>query len=136
MPDFYTIQDVLSFAIRLEQASREFYQQLSWKTHKRSVSQFLMSLVKEEQLHKAKLQKLLDDQEGVLGKSISAKEVSRYVQAVHVPESLDYKEAIKLAMNKEKSAQMLYSIVAGRADITRQLPTDRTFVPSDQLGNV
>ena len=113
MPDFYTIQDVLSFAIRLEQASQEFYQQLSRKAHRQSVSQFLVSLVKEEQLHEAQLQKLLDDQGCVLDKSISAEEVNRYVQAMHVPESLDYKEAIKLAMNKEKSAQMLYSILAG-----------------------
>ena len=53
MPDFYTIQDVLSFAIRLEQASQEFYQQLSRKAHNRSVSRFLVSLVTEEQLHDA-----------------------------------------------------------------------------------
>jgi len=116
VPDFYTIQDVLSFAIRLEQASQEFYQQLSRKAHSQSVSQFLVSLVTEEQLHEAQLQKLLDDQGGVLDKSISAEEVSRYVQAMHVPESLDYKEAIKLAMDKEKAAQMLYSVIAGVMD--------------------
>ena len=112
MPNFYSIQDVLSFAIRLEQASQEFYRHLSRKAHSQSVSRFLASLVTEEQLHEAQLQRLLDDRGAVLEKSISAEEVNRYVQAMDVPESLDYKEAVKLAMDKEKAAQMLYSILA------------------------
>ena len=48
-----------------------------------------------------------------MNRSISVEEVEHYVQAIKVPESLDYKEAVKLAMNKEKSAQMLYSVLAG-----------------------
>jgi rubrerythrin len=116
MPDFYSIEDVLSFAIRLEQASQEFYRQLSPKTPRPSVAQFLMTLVAEEKLHEAQLQQLLNDQGGVLNKSISAEEVNRYVQAMDVSESLDYKRAVKLAMSKEKAAQMLYSVLAGVMD--------------------
>ena len=113
MPDFYSIEDVLSFAIRLEQASQEFYRQLSKKSHHQSVAQFLMTLVTEEQLHESQIQQILNERGAVLNKSISAEEVDRYVQAMGVPESLDYKEAVKLAMDKEKSAQMLYSVLAG-----------------------
>lgn len=112
MPDFYSIQDVLSFAIRLEQASQEFYRHLSRKAHNPSVAQFLLTLVTEEQLHQAQLQRLLDEQGTTLNKSISAEEVSRYVQAMDVSESLDYKEAVRLAMDKEKAAQMMYSVIA------------------------
>jgi len=113
MPDFYSIQDVLSFAIRLEQASQEFYRQLSRKARDRSVAEFLMALVEEEKLHETQLQRLLDERGAVLNKSISAEEVKRYVQAMDVSESLDYKEAVKLAMDKENAAQMLYSVLAG-----------------------
>jgi rubrerythrin len=113
MPDFYSIEDVLSFAIRLEQASQEFYRRLSEKSHHQSVAQFLMTLVTEEKLHESQLQQILNERGAVLNKSISAEEVDRYVQAMGVPESLDYKEAVKLAMDKEKSAQMLYSVLAG-----------------------
>jgi rubrerythrin len=116
MPDFYTIQEVLSFAIRLEQASQEFYRQLSQQVKIHSVSQFLAKLVQEEEFHETQLQKLLDDKGGVLDKSISAEEVNRYVQAMPVPESLDYKKAVRLAMNKEKAAQMLYSVLAAVVD--------------------
>jgi len=116
MPDFYSIEDVLSFAIHLEQASQEFYQHLSQKARNRSVSQFLVSLVTEEELHEAQLQRLLDEQGVVLDKSISAEQVDHYVQAMNVPDSLDYKGAVRLAMDKEKAAQMLYSVLAGVMD--------------------
>lgn len=116
MPDFYSIQDVLSFAIRLEQASQAFYRQLSRKAHNPSVAQFLTTLVTEEKLHEVQLQRLLNERGAVLDKSISAEEVSRYVQAMDVSESLDYKEAVKLAMDKEKAAGMLYSVLAAVMD--------------------
>jgi rubrerythrin len=112
MPDFYTIQDILSFAIRLEQASQEFYQQLSRKAHNPSVSQFLVALVAEEKLHEAQLRRLLNERGAVLNKSISADEVNRYIQAMDVSEALGYKEAVRLAMSKEKAASMLYSVLA------------------------
>jgi len=116
MPDFYSIQDVLSFAIRLEQASQEFYRHLSRKAHNRSVAQFLTTLVTEEKLHEQQLQKLLDDRGGILQERLSSGQVDSYIQAIQVPESLDYKEAVKLALDKEKSAQMLYSVLAGVMD--------------------
>lgn len=106
----------MSFAIRLEQASQEFYHQLSRKAQNRSVAQFFASLTEEEKLHEAKLQQLLDEQGGVLGKSISATEVNRYIQAMDVSEALDYKDAVRLAMEKEKAAAMLYSVLGGVMD--------------------
>lgn len=113
MPEFYTIQEVLSFAIRLEQASQEFYRQLSGKVTQEAVSQYLLRLVHEEELHEAQLQLLLDEQGGTLDRSISADEVKGYVEAMDIPQELNYAAAVKLAMNKEKSAQMLYSVLAG-----------------------
>jgi len=116
MPDFYSIEDVLSFAIRLEQAAQEFYRLLSQKSHSRPVAQFLMTLVAEEKLHESQLQQILNERGGVLNQSISAEEVNRYVQAMNVSESLDYTNAVKLAMDKEKAAEMLYSVLAGVMD--------------------
>lgn len=116
MQDFYSVDDVLSFAIRLEQASQAFYHQLSREVHNRPVSQFLASLVKEENLHEAQLRQLLDEQGVMLNKSISAAEVDRYIQAMDVSETLDYKDAVRLAMEKENAAAMLYSIMAGIMD--------------------
>jgi len=113
MPDFYSIQDVLTFAIHLEQASQEFYRRLSRTVHSPSVSRFLTELVKEEQRHEQQLTQLLTGSGGVPESQISSDQVDCYVQAIKVSESMDYKEAVKLAMDKEKAAQMLYSVIAG-----------------------
>lgn len=127
MPDFYSIQDVLTFAIHLEQASQEFYRRLSRTVDSPSVARFLAELVKEEELHEQRLAKLLTEAGGITQQQISSSQVDSYIQAIHVTESLGYKEAVKLAMDKEKAAQMLYSVIAGvmedpiLADVFRQL---------------
>ena len=113
MPEFYTIQDILSFAIRLEQASQEFYQQLSGKVDKEAVSRYLLRLAHEEEIHEAQLRQLLEEQGSQLNRSISADEVKSYVEAMDIPQELNYTAAVKLAMNKEKAAQMLYTVLAG-----------------------
>lgn len=112
MPDFYSIQDVLTFAIHLEQASQEFYRRLSRTVHSPSVSRFLVELVKEEKRHEQRLAQLLDDSGGLPEPRISPDQIDCYIQAIKVSESMSYKEAVKLAMDKEKAAQMLYSVIA------------------------
>jgi rubrerythrin len=113
MPDFYTIQDVMTFAIHLEQASQEFYRRLSRTVDSPSVARFLAELVKEEKRHEQRLTQLLTESGGIAGRQISSEQIDGYIQAIKVSESLDYKEAVKLAMDKEKAAQMLYSVIAG-----------------------
>lgn len=112
MPDFYSIQDVLTFAIHLEQASQEFYRRLSRTVHSPSVSRFLVELVKEEKRHEQRLAQLLDESGGLPEPRISPDQIDCYIQAIKVSESMSYKEAVKLAMDKEKAAQMLYSVIA------------------------
>lgn len=112
MPDFYSIQDVLTFAIQLEQASQEFYRRLSRIVHSPSVARFLAGLIKEEKLHELRLTQLLAESGGVPAMQISSDQVDGYIQAMHVSELLDYKEAVKLAMDKEQAAQMLYSVIS------------------------
>lgn len=116
MSQFYSIEDVLSFAIQLEQASQEFYQQLTQTVHSPSVKRFLLSLVTEESLHEQRLQQLLKELGDAPKPWIAAEEVDAYVQAMDVSDSLDYKEAVKLAMEKEKAAEMLYRVIAGTMD--------------------
>lgn len=117
MPDFYTLQDVLTFAIHLEQASQEFYRRLSQTVHSPSVARYLAELVNEEKLHEQRLKQLLGESGGVPDQQISSDQVECYIQAIQVPEWLDYKEAVKLAMDKESAAQMLYSVIAGIIEI-------------------
>jgi len=127
MPDFYSIQDVLTFAIHLEQASQEFYRRLSRTVDSPSVSRFLAELVKEEKLHEQRLAQLLAEPGSTAAEQISSDQIDCYIQAIKVSEAMSYKQAVKLAMDKEKAAQMLYSVIAGvmedsiLADVFRQL---------------
>ena len=129
MAEFYSIQDVLSFAIRLEQASQAFYRHLSSIVDSPSVSRYLDTLISEEILHEQRLRKVLNEQGGILDTSISAEEVQSYIQAMEVPPSLNYKGAVRIARDKEKAAQMLYSVIAGATndpvlqDVFKQLST-------------
>ena len=113
MAEFDSIKDVISFAIRLEQASQEFYRHLCDTVHNPAVRNYLRTLINEEKLHEQRLQKVLTEIEGILNISIEPEDIQCYIQAVEVPMSLDYKEAVKVARDKEKAAQMLYSIIAG-----------------------
>ncbi|MEN8126776.1 MAG: ferritin family protein [Planctomycetota bacterium] len=112
MPHFYTIQDVLTFAIRLEQAAQEFYRRLSSQSDSPSVARFLAELVREEKHHEQQLEKLLSESGGIPNQRISADQIDAYIQAIRIPASLDYKEAVKLAMDKENAARMLYAVIA------------------------
>ena len=127
MPDFYSIQDVLTFAIHLEQASQEFYCRLSQTVDSPSVARFLAELIKEEKRHEQRLAQLLAESGGAVGPQISPDQIDCYIQAIKVSRAMAYKEAVKLAMDKEKAAQMLYSVIAGvmeepvLAELFRQL---------------
>lgn len=113
MVDFSSILDVLNFAIHLEQASAQFYQHLSQTTLAPSLSEFFESLAREEQLHEQRLEKLLEQSGEIASKPISLDEVQGYIKAIESGPIVDYKQAVKLALDKEKSAQMLYSLIGG-----------------------
>lgn len=127
MPDFYSIQDVLTFAIHLEQASQEFYRRLSRTVDSPAVSRHLAELIEEEKRHEQQLQKCLAESGSGPEPRISSDQIDGYIEAINVSKSMGYKEAVKLTMDKERAAQMLYSVMAGvtedetLAELFRQL---------------
>lgn len=121
MKQFRTVRDVVEFAITLEQASQKFYQRLASQAQSPSVKHFLGQMVIEEQSHEAQLRDMVEDGGGILTQEISSHDMDRYIDAMNIPEPLDYKEAIRLARDKEKASRMLYTILSGmtgRADLS------------------
>lgn len=100
-------------AILLERASQEFYRQLIPQSQDTAVCEFLSGLIREEEFHQQQLQNLVDTETDLLTMAVPVKEVADYVKAMHVPPSLNYKQAVRLAMDKERSSQMLYAVLAG-----------------------
>jgi rubrerythrin len=116
MKDFQTVEDVLKFAITLEQASQNFYRRLAEQTESPSVRHFLLEMVAEETAHEKQLRDMITGGWQILVQEISSEDMDRYIDAMTIPEPLDYKEAVKIARDKEKASRMLYSLLSGVTD--------------------
>lgn len=117
MADFHSAKEIIVFAINLEKASQEFYEQLILQTESPSTCHFLRELAEQERIHEQKLQDILDaDDLPLMLDRVDHDQVKMYIEAMDVPAKLDYKGAVKVAMDKEKASQMLYTILAGSVD--------------------
>ncbi|MBC8379181.1 MAG: ferritin family protein [Planctomycetes bacterium] len=110
--EFQTVRDVLSFAISLEHISQEFYQELADEVTDSGVRSFLLEMVQQEALHEQQLRDLLEDGGAHLLGTVDDSEIHSYIQAMQVPDELDYKKAVKVAFDKENASQMLYTILS------------------------
>jgi len=111
-----TVQDALKFAISREQMAFEFYRQLSGKAGSDAMRELLKGLADEERMHKQRLEEMLGYGETVVVAPSMRKEIRRYLQALPVPEKITFKEAIKIAIQKEHFSMMLYTILAELAE--------------------
>lgn len=117
MEQFYSIRQVVHFAISLEQASQQFYRHLAQHADLLAVKLYLQKLADEEALHEEALKKAIEiSPDAMSSVTISKSEVAAYIEAVKVPAPLDYKGAVRLARDKENASRMLYSILAGVAE--------------------
>ncbi|MCE5184912.1 MAG: ferritin family protein [Planctomycetaceae bacterium] len=114
MMKFETLKDVLEFAISLEQASQEFYTRLAEQTESPSIKHFLLELVGEEKLHESHLREMVAGGWDILVSPISSKDMDRYIDTMNIPEPLDYKQAVKLARDKENASRMMYTILSSQ----------------------
>ena len=116
MFEFQTVRDVILFAISLERISQRFYEDLAGRVEDRGVRAFLTEMAGQEALHEEQLNTLLAEDAGELDGPVAAEQMQSYIQAMNIPDPLDYKKAVKVAYNKENASQMLYSILAARVD--------------------
>ena len=113
MEKFYSVRQVVHFAVALEQASQEFYRRLADSIQEPGVRAYVLNLVQEEMLHEQVLCNAIDiHTESLALTSVTQNEVAAYIQAAAIPEPFDYKSAVRLARDKENASRMLYSILA------------------------
>jgi rubrerythrin len=112
MKKFENLAEILQFAITLEQMSYEFYVDLSKRTTTEAMKKVLLGFAEEEKAHKQRLERIVGVAEHVSTDNLDSNEVSKYIVAVPIPENMTYEQAIKIAMNKEHAAMMLYQILA------------------------
>lgn len=112
MKKFGNLGEILQFAISLEQMSYEFYIDLSKRTASDAMKKVLLDFAEEEKGHKQRLERIIGAAENIPADALDSNEVARYIAAVPIPENMTYEQAIKIAMNKEHAAMMLYQILA------------------------
>jgi rubrerythrin len=114
MANFNTVDDILSFAIKEEEGAVEFYTGLAAKASPAMKGAF-EAFAAEERGHRAKL---LDIKAGKL--VLAAKEtildlkIADYLIEVTPSPHMSYRDALILAMKKEKAAFRMYSDLAAR----------------------
>ncbi|MDY0094110.1 MAG: ferritin family protein [Candidatus Vecturithrix sp.] len=117
MKQFHSVNDILDFAISEEDAAAEFYQRLANTTSNPLMQQVFNEFAMEEVVHKHKLflvkeQKLRLPAEDTIITLWKGKTVTD-----RMPEhALEYRQALQLAIDKEKAAFQMYHELAEAAD--------------------
>ncbi|MFC1564368.1 ferritin family protein [candidate division KSB1 bacterium] len=111
--DFNSVDNVLDFAIKNEEAARAFYLDLSEKMDNKAMRRVFMDFAEEELKHK---RKLLYVKEGKLLEPSKNKildlKIGDYLADVEEEDDIDYQKALILAMKREKNAFKLYTDLA------------------------
>jgi rubrerythrin len=116
MKKFETLAQILTFAVSLEEASFEFYVQLSGRAKTEPMKKVFLDFAEQEKLHKERLLRIMNIAESVTLDPTHHEEIAKYVSAVPDADDMTYEKAIKTAINKEHAAMMLYQILARLTD--------------------
>jgi len=116
--EFKSVDDILDFAIKNEQEASDFYITLSDKMRNPTMKKIFLEFAQEEMGHKVKL---LEMKAGKLllkaGEKVLDLKISDYIDTkVELKDTLEYQDALIIAMKKEKLAFKLYSDLAAQTD--------------------
>ena len=117
MTEFKNITEILDFAIGEEQAAVDFYLLLAAQSKSNEAKGVFHEFAEEEMRHKANLTKIKEN--GTLRLSdekVRDLKISEYLVDVKPSPDMDYREALILAMKKEKAAFRIYTALAGQAE--------------------
>jgi rubrerythrin len=111
--DFRTIDDVLDFAIRREEAAAQLYESMAQKVERPEMRAALLDFAEEEKRHKQRLLKIKEGELPAVSEAqIADLKIAEYVEIPDVNAKMDYPDALRFAMNSEKAAFRLYSDLA------------------------
>jgi len=113
MKEWQSLDDVLDFAIGEEEAAAAFYQELSATVKGQHMRRLFLEFSEEEKGHKAKLQRVKEGHASISsGGKVPDLKIGDYLVDLAPVPSMDYQQALTLAMKKEKAAFKLYTHLA------------------------
>ena len=115
MKEFATVNDILDFAIKAEQAAVDFYSHLASQSRNDDMKQVFEEFSQEEMGHKARLTTIKESGiPGLSGEKIADLRIADYIVDVKAEPEMSYADALVLAMKREKSAFRLYMDLSRR----------------------
>ena len=112
MGEFGSIDVVLEFAIDREIEANQLYMVLASRARNTSMRKGLGDFAKEELGHKSKLEAMKKGKAVALAMAVPDLKIADYVVCVEPMPNMDYKDALVLAMQKEKASFPLYTDLA------------------------
>jgi rubrerythrin len=117
MAKFNSIEQVLNFAIKLEQDAVDFYNQLSQQVQNQEMKDVFYEFALEEIKHKARLQSIKDQKLFIMpDDKVADLKIGDYVEGIAPAKDMDYREALIVAMKREKAAFILYTNLANKTE--------------------
>jgi rubrerythrin len=116
MKKFNTIDEILDFAIKGEQEAVDLYTRLSDESSIPEMKAVFLEFAREEMSHKARLLRIKE--QGIMehsGLKITDMKISDFTSDVEISKDMDYRDALVLAMGREKNAFKLYSRLANES---------------------
>jgi rubrerythrin len=116
MTEFKNINEILDFAIVLEQEAVEFYTRLAANSQTADMRLVFESFASEEMNHKAKLMEI--KLTGIFTLSVDKVadlKMADYIVSEEARPDMTYPEALSIAMKKEKAAFKLYTRLSQKA---------------------
>ena len=115
MNKFSSVEDILDFAIQQEQDAVDFYTGLSRNALTPDMKSVFAQFAREEIGHKARLAEVKE--KGLFEiekKDITDLQIGDYLVTIKPSPLMSYRDALVLAMKREKAAFKLYTDLSGR----------------------
>lgn len=133
MEKFETADAILDFAIENEIESYKFYTDLATKAAHPEMKMVFLDFAAEEQKHKQLLEDAKKGKKISFGKGekIADLKIADFTVDVQPTPNMEYKDALVLAMKKEKKAFQLYTMLANIADTQNEIELFRSLAQQE-----
>jgi rubrerythrin len=113
MKEWESLGDILDYAIGQEEAAAAFYEGLATRLARPQVRELLLGFAQEEMGHKTKLLEVKQGRSTLSGNErVGDLRVGDYLVEIAPDPTLDYQQALIVAMKREKAAFKLYTRLA------------------------
>lgn len=117
MTDLNNVDEILDYAIELEQKAVDLYTQIAEKAQNPTLKKVFLSFAGEERGHKSKLQAVKAGKKFVgTATQVADLKIADYTNDVVLSENPTYGDILVFAMKQEKQAFRLYTDLSDRTD--------------------